>query len=651
MHSSDGDFDLDALLDAQSSDDDDIDIDVLELERSLDEILNDADPGDDDDDDGGEDDGDEDDDGECDERVGGCVGVPQVQIGDERKFGVNGEIGGEGLADEKGSELASVELENGGGDADELDCDVESRRSDGAEELDDDDDDDAIRGAKEDDDDDVDEVAKEGIRGGGNLPLQDDLQSSPHSSVQSSTTELVRSSPSWELRRRIDGFEEEGNRVSRVGGDAAEAGGLISRRFQTPSSSEFSNVLSGRTGVARGTRVGPRPGAALALAAAASRQVGRTTSVALQKSAIAEYGDSKHHSDNSDVIHDVEFPTSEDNPGNSQVEVNSVDTKIGNNRVYGLGNQEPGVDNSESSTGPSVQLKSNGLGESSITARDEDGKNEERNSLNEVENWAYDPNFRSEFQQPQLSDFAEVVSSQEHTSGINLQENKEMGLLLNSCEEIQAEEEMEADVQRLDNLIGSIDKSDTTSADSSSSSSGEDEASSGMDEPSFEEDSDEAGSRNALAQQISLRRKGKHVDAALCMHSPESDAQAVEESNEKEPAHHPTPFDLAEEVEKRNASSGLHWEEGAAAQPMQLEGIQRGPPAIGLLQLESAGTLSHALSSAAMRRDHGSPQALAVHANFIAVGLSKGAVLVTPSKYSATRSADEMDPTKVGVYL
>ena len=80
---------------------------------------------------------------------------------------------------------------------------------------------------------------------------------------------------------------------------------------------------------------------------------------------------------------------------------------------------------------------------------------------------------------------------------------------------------------------------------------------------------------------------------------------------------------------------------------MRLEGIQRGPPAIGLLQLESAGTLSHALASTAMRRDHGSPQALAVHANFIAVGLSKGAVLVTPSKYSATRSADDMDAKKV----
>eukprot|EP01018_Ginkgo_biloba_P013146 Gb_27586 [translate_table: standard] len=102
------------------------------------------------------------------------------------------------------------------------------------------------------------------------------------------------------------------------------------------------------------------------------------------------------------------------------------------------------------------------------------------------------------------------------------------------------------------------------------------------------------------------------------------------------------PLELAEELEKRDASSGLHWEEGAAAQPMRLEGIRRGPPAIGHLQIDSASSLSHALASQLFRRDHGSPQALAVHMNYIAVGMSKGSVLVTPSKYSA-QSADNMD--------
>lgn len=115
----------------------------------------------------------------------------------------------------------------------------------------------------------------------------------------------------------------------------------------------------------------------------------------------------------------------------------------------------------------------------------------------------------------------------------------------------------------------------------------------------------------------------------------------------EEPTRPPTAFHLAEEIEMRNATSGLHWEVGAAAQPMRLEGIERGPPAIGLLQLDAYGSLSHALALPQVRRDYGFPQALAVHANFIAVGLSKGAVLVTPSKYSATRSADELESQKV----
>ena len=82
-------------------------------------------------------------------------------------------------------------------------------------------------------------------------------------------------------------------------------------------------------------------------------------------------------------------------------------------------------------------------------------------------------------------------------------------------------------------------------------------------------------------------------------------------------------MDLAEELEKRNAYFGLHWEEGAAAQPMKLEGIQRGPPTIGHLQIDSMSYLSQALASQMFRRDHGSPQALAVHMNYIAAGMSK----------------------------
>ncbi|OAE22359.1 hypothetical protein AXG93_2318s1050 [Marchantia polymorpha subsp. ruderalis] len=129
----------------------------------------------------------------------------------------------------------------------------------------------------------------------------------------------------------------------------------------------------------------------------------------------------------------------------------------------------------------------------------------------------------------------------------------------------------------------------------------------------------------------------------LLQHSDIADVESQEEIRiiEEEPQR--TTLQIAEEREKKAASSGLHWEEGAVAQPMRLEGIQRGDPAIGLLQLDSGGSLSFALKSADLRRDHGTSQALAVHSNFIAIGMSKGPVLIIPSKYSTTKSADETD--------
>ncbi|CAL4890308.1 unnamed protein product [Urochloa decumbens] len=102
------------------------------------------------------------------------------------------------------------------------------------------------------------------------------------------------------------------------------------------------------------------------------------------------------------------------------------------------------------------------------------------------------------------------------------------------------------------------------------------------------------------------------------------------------------PLELAEELEKKQASFGQHWEEGAAAQPMQLEGIGKGPPAIGYMQIEMDNPVTRAMSSPSFRPDHGSPQVLAVHRSYIAMGTSKGAVIVIPSKYSI-HQADDTD--------
>lgn len=109
------------------------------------------------------------------------------------------------------------------------------------------------------------------------------------------------------------------------------------------------------------------------------------------------------------------------------------------------------------------------------------------------------------------------------------------------------------------------------------------------------------------------------------------------------------PLEWAEELEKRHASSGLHWEEGVAAQPMRLEGIRRGPPAVGYLQIDLDNAITRAISSQSFKRDHGSPQVVAVHMNYIAVGMSKGTVIVLTSKYS-THLVDNMD-SKVGLGL
>jgi len=102
------------------------------------------------------------------------------------------------------------------------------------------------------------------------------------------------------------------------------------------------------------------------------------------------------------------------------------------------------------------------------------------------------------------------------------------------------------------------------------------------------------------------------------------------------------PLDLAEELEKKNASTGLHLEEGAAAQPMRLEGVRRGSIALGYFDVDADNAITRVISSQNFRRDHGSAQVLVVHANYIAVGMTKGLIVVVPSKYSI-HHADNTD--------
>ncbi|XP_057778554.1 uncharacterized protein LOC130997300 [Salvia miltiorrhiza] len=102
------------------------------------------------------------------------------------------------------------------------------------------------------------------------------------------------------------------------------------------------------------------------------------------------------------------------------------------------------------------------------------------------------------------------------------------------------------------------------------------------------------------------------------------------------------PLDLAEEIEKKHAFTGLHYEEGAAAQPMRLEGVKRGSTVLGYFDVRSDNVVTPTISSQTFRQDHGSPQVLSVHLNYIAVGMSKGSIFVVPSKYTA-HHVDNMD--------
>ncbi|QCE02488.1 Vacuolar protein sorting-associated protein 8 [Vigna unguiculata] len=102
------------------------------------------------------------------------------------------------------------------------------------------------------------------------------------------------------------------------------------------------------------------------------------------------------------------------------------------------------------------------------------------------------------------------------------------------------------------------------------------------------------------------------------------------------------PLELAEKLEKKRASTGLHLEEGAAAQPMRLEGVRRGSTTLGYFDVDADNAVTRAISSQTFRREQGSARALAVHANYIAVGMSKGLIVVFPSKYSI-HHADSSD--------
>lgn len=127
-------------------------------------------------------------------------------------------------------------------------------------------------------------------------------------------------------------------------------------------------------------------------------------------------------------------------------------------------------------------------------------------------------------------------------------------------------------------------------------------------------------------------------DAALRWKNKEDSRMTHKES------HQPslTPLELAEALEKKQAFAGMHWEEGAAAQPMRLEGVRRGSTVLGYFDVDSNNAITRTISSQTFRREHGFPSVLSVHLNSVAIGMSKGVIIIMPSKYSPYHS-DNMD--------
>ncbi|XP_010054136.2 vacuolar protein sorting-associated protein 8 homolog [Eucalyptus grandis] len=146
--------------------------------------------------------------------------------------------------------------------------------------------------------------------------------------------------------------------------------------------------------------------------------------------------------------------------------------------------------------------------------------------------------------------------------------------------------------------------------------------------------------KHGLSEDRDNSSSAADIDELVQERIEELESKRMSEKPEKKPQK--KPLELAEEIERKQASTGLHWEEGAAAQPMRLEGVRRGSTTLGYFDVDSDNAITRTISSQAFRRDHGSPQVLRVHPNFVAVGMSKGVILVLPSKYSATQ-ADNMD--------
>uniref|UniRef100_A0A0E0CER7 Uncharacterized protein n=1 Tax=Oryza meridionalis TaxID=40149 RepID=A0A0E0CER7_9ORYZ len=363
---------------------------------------------------------------------------------------------------------------------------------------------------------------------------------------------------------------------------SATLSSLVSRTFSNNAASSSSSKPL--PSLFRGVRPSPKPGAALAAAAAASRAVLTPHAAAIKSRRSASAPIEKLLDEGSGSEVSEEFPSA--------------------------GTLEAGVAekaNAEGDAGVSKEATS-GSGDEELEA-DKHGEEvrfeEKSESIVSVEEVAAD------------SAVAENINEHEQLRGESLAETDR------PADQIGLNDEEHVDNRTADeNLVEFGNVEDQVGA--ACEENVDDEQESERSETSVEEQSEsESIIDKAIEERLEISRKAEKIV-------------------EKKPKLSMKPLEQAEELEKRQASFGQHWEEGAAAQPMHLEGIGRGQPAIGYMQIEVDNPITRAMSSQSFGQDHGSPQVMTVHKSYIALGMSKGSVILIPSKYSI-HQADDTD--------
>ncbi|KAL5199338.1 hypothetical protein ABZP36_020541 [Zizania latifolia] len=358
---------------------------------------------------------------------------------------------------------------------------------------------------------------------------------------------------------------------------SATLSSLVSRTFSNNTAPySYSSSSKPLPSLFRGVRPSPKPGAALAAAAAASRAVLTPHAAAIKsrRSASAPIEASEASE---------EFPST----GNSEVEVAEK------------ANAEVDVDVIEEAASRSgdEELEEGKHGEVGFKENSEPTE-----SVEEV---------------PADSAVAENTKEHEQFGGENLAETNQAGNQTGLVDEENVDDRIANE-----NLVEFGDAGDQVGSDCEEKVDNEQEFER-SDIAKEEQSESESIIEKLIEESLEISRKSGKIA-------------------EKKPKAPMKPLEQAEELEKRQASFGQHWEEGAAAQPMHLAGIGRGQPAIGYMQIEVDNPVTRAMSSPSFGQDHGSPQVLTVHKSYIAMGTSKGAVIVIPSKYSI-HQADDTD--------